>query len=225
MAEHGAAIVRQRHPGLTVTAHAQEGPTADVLADGSRHADLLVMGNRGRGGFAGLLLGSASMRTLNAASVPTMVVRGSDHDPRGLVVAAVDVAALGGELLAFGFAEASQRGARLEVLHAWDRPWFVDDSDSADEVEAAFKQATTDLEAGLDAAMLPLQADRPDAATVRRVVDGAAGAVLHEASRRADLIVLGAHLRRDERRGMRVGPVAHELLHHADCPVVIVPHR
>lgn len=223
VAEHGAGIVRARYPGMTVEAVAREGATADVLAEASRAAELLVVGNRGRGGFAGLLLGSASMRTLDASGIPTMVVRGSDHRPRDLVVAAVDIVAPGGEPLEFAFAEASRRGARLEVLHVWDRPWFMDASD--DEVEAAVRQATIDLEQELEKAMLPRQADHPDVRAVRHVADGTTSAVLNEASRRADLVVVGAHLRHDDRRGMRVGPVAHELLHHADCPVVVVPRE
>ena len=222
-AEHGAGLIRERYPGMTVTALAQDGPAAKTLADAARRAEVLVVGNRGRGGFAGLLLGSVSMRTLDASSTPTMVVRGSPHAPRDLVVAAVDIAAPGGEPLEFAFAEASRRQARLEVVHAWDRQWFSADADGAPEVEAAIKQTTADLDSDLEKAIRPWQARHPDVRTVRRIVDGPAGALLNEASQRADLVVVGAHRRLDDHQGMRVGPVAHQVLHHADCPVVVVP--
>jgi nucleotide-binding universal stress UspA family protein len=221
VAEHGADLARAKYPGMPVTVVAREGATADVLTDAAREAGLLVVGNRGRGGFAGLLLGSVSMRTLATSRIPTMVVRGPDHGPHDLVVAAVDIMELGGEPLEYAFAEASRRGARLEVLHAWDVTWFLEASDN--DVKGAAKQATSDREEALERAMLPCRAEHPEVRAVLNVVDGTTGAVLTEASRRADLVVVGARLRHADDRGMRVGPVAHELLHHADCPVVVVP--
>ena len=223
VAEHGADVARAKYPGMPVTAVVREGAAADVLTDAARHAELLVVGNRGRGGFAGLLLGSVSMRALAASGIPTMVVRGSDPRPHGLVVAAVDIMEPGGEPLEYAFAEASRRGARLEVLHVWDLPWFLEASDL--DLESTAKQATIDRERKLEQAMLPHQTGHPDVRAARNLVDGTTGAVLAEASRRADLVVVGAHLRHADQRGMRVGPIAHELLHHADCPVVVVPHR
>lgn len=223
VAEHGAGIVRSRYPGMAVTALAEDGPAADVLAAVAHTAQLLVVGNRGRGGFAGLLLGSVSMRALDASSVPTMVVRGSRHEPRDLVVAAVDIVDPGGEPLEFAFAEASRRGARLEILHAWDRQWFSADENNAEQAEAVVEQTTADLDSDLATATRPWQAEYPNVHAVRQVVNGSAGAMIIEASRHADLVVVGAHRRFDGRQGMRVGPVAQQATHHADCPVAVVP--
>lgn len=47
---------------------------ADALADASRTADMVVVGTRGRGGFAGLLLGSVSQAVLNRTVTPVLVV-------------------------------------------------------------------------------------------------------------------------------------------------------
>jgi len=224
IAEHGAGVVRSRYPGMTVTPLVQDGPTADVLGDLSREAELLVVGNRGRGGFAGLLLGSVSLRTLGTSTVPTMVVRGSEHTPRDLVVAAVDVETPSeAALLEFAFTEASRRGARLEVLHVWDKPWFLTGADATEEVEAVVKEAVVNLDTFLGSATRPLQARFPEVHMTRRIVEGTPSAVLNEASHHADLVVVGAHWHPDRRHGMRVGPVAHGLLHHADCPVAVVP--
>ncbi len=50
--------LRQAHPDLTVRSRVVEGHPAPVLIEASRGADLLVVGSRGHGEFAGMLLGS-----------------------------------------------------------------------------------------------------------------------------------------------------------------------
>lgn len=51
------------------------GTAANVLLEASQGADLLVVGSRGLGGFAGLLLGSVSNKMANHASCPVVIVR------------------------------------------------------------------------------------------------------------------------------------------------------
>jgi nucleotide-binding universal stress UspA family protein len=61
--------------GVEVTGTVAEGNPVKVLLDASRAADLLVVGSRGRGGIAGLLLGSVSQRCVERAVCPVVVVR------------------------------------------------------------------------------------------------------------------------------------------------------
>lgn len=61
-------------PGLTVQTRAVQGPVARTLLDAAADADLLVVGSRGRGGFAGLLLGSVSQQCVHHAPCPVVVV-------------------------------------------------------------------------------------------------------------------------------------------------------
>ncbi|WP_258724156.1 universal stress protein [Cellulomonas sp. NS3] len=62
------------HPGLTVRRHVLDGTGAELLTEFSTATDLIVVGSRGRGGFAGLLLGSTSQAVLHHAVCPVMVV-------------------------------------------------------------------------------------------------------------------------------------------------------
>lgn len=66
--------------GITVTQTIARGRAADVLVKVSEGADMLVVGNRGRGGFRGLRLGSVSQQIAQHASSPVMIVR-TDLEP------------------------------------------------------------------------------------------------------------------------------------------------
>ena len=58
-----------------------EGGAAKVLLDASVGAIMLVVGSRGHGGFAGLLLGSVSANVAEHASCPVLVIHGGQPTP------------------------------------------------------------------------------------------------------------------------------------------------
>jgi nucleotide-binding universal stress UspA family protein len=64
-----------RHVGIDVHCEVVHGNAAPVLLDAARDADLLVVGSRGQGAFAGMLLGSVSEHCVHHAACPVLVVR------------------------------------------------------------------------------------------------------------------------------------------------------
>lgn len=73
--EAATAAARAQHPDVPVEVEVAQGPSSRVLVERTGEADLLVMGSRGRGGFAGKLLGSVSHKVLQAARSPVIVVK------------------------------------------------------------------------------------------------------------------------------------------------------
>lgn len=73
--EGGVAAVRDQ--GIPVTGDVLEGPAAEAIlrVAEAEKCDLIIMGSRGLGQFAGLLIGSVSDRVLHHAKIPVMVVR------------------------------------------------------------------------------------------------------------------------------------------------------
>jgi nucleotide-binding universal stress UspA family protein len=65
---------RQRYPEVDVEVRMVNDRPVDALVSASQDADLLVVGSRGRGGFAGLLLGSVTRGAMTRASCPVAVV-------------------------------------------------------------------------------------------------------------------------------------------------------
>jgi nucleotide-binding universal stress UspA family protein len=66
---------RDQHPGVVVSRDVVPTHPQRLLVDASQHAAVVVVGSRGHGGFAGLLLGSVSQAVLHTAACPVAVVR------------------------------------------------------------------------------------------------------------------------------------------------------
>lgn len=76
-----ADTIAQVASPATIRPKLVQGHAAKVLIDISDGAELLVVGSRGHGGFAGLLLGSVSQHCIHHAHCPVVVIRGPDRGP------------------------------------------------------------------------------------------------------------------------------------------------
>jgi nucleotide-binding universal stress UspA family protein len=61
--------------GVRIEQKLLKGRAADTLIAAAEGADMLIVGNRGRGGFRGLLLGSVSQQIAHHATCPVVIVR------------------------------------------------------------------------------------------------------------------------------------------------------
>ncbi|WP_218566568.1 universal stress protein [Vallicoccus soli] len=85
LVEHERARVAEvvgDDPGVLVDVQAVHGPSAQALIEASRTADLVVVGSRGRGGFASLVLGSVAEQCVRHCHCPVVVVRHKEKDAR-----------------------------------------------------------------------------------------------------------------------------------------------
>lgn len=223
IAEYGASQVRPHCPDLPIEPRAVAGYASRVLADAGRTADLLVMGNRGTGGFHGLRLGSTSLRALAGTCCPVIVVRGNALDTHQRIVAAVDIDQDCDAVLEFAFDEAARRRAGLTVTHIWDEPWIVaygqQDPDTAEDIARIQREREDRLAALVRSA----GAHHPTAHAFHQIGTGSTAGLLVDASQHADLLVTGARRHADGRHGLLLGPVTQALLYHAHCPVAVVP--
>ncbi|MEU9716641.1 universal stress protein [Streptomyces sp. NPDC047976] len=217
-----AKAVSAEYPGLNVTTEFSRAGAVDSLHRAGGLHGTVVVGNRGLGGFNSLMLGSVGMGVAAAAMTPVIVVRGIDGaEETGTVLAAIRDEH---DLLIARYAarEAELHKASLRLLHVWNVLQSVGEVvtmlDGVDEIaggHAEALRAVTEVVRG-EFPDLEVQADAEKSISV--------AGVLVEASRHADLLVMGGR-RVPSALGMarNLGRATHSLLHHAHCPVLLIP--
>ncbi|WP_320779749.1 universal stress protein [Streptomyces sp. CRN 30] len=218
--------------GPTVEYLPLEGVPAAALPELGLEAQLLVLGSRGRGGFASLLLGSSSLAAARDAECPVVVVPRPGREVHGTepagpgprVVVGLHVDSPDEAALDFAFTEAALRGARLQVVAAY--PWPVPGWAAPGQIvppvidEVAVESETRVLADGF---LAPHRERHPAVTAEPYVVPGDAAGHLVAASAGADLVVVGRHRRRLLAPARMMGSVAHAVLLHAASPVAVIP--
>ena len=211
-------------PPIAIHRLVREGAPAVCLLDEAGDDSLLVVGTRGRGGFAGLLLGSVSRECVHRAKCPVVVVPASwSGVETGRIVVGVDGSEPSAVALRWAVAEAAVRECRLQVVNAYSypRPASVVDALAPCDEELLEKSSHSLLDEMISEALKATDA-RPS--SVESVVTShTPAAALLDAARGADLLVVGSR-GRGEFRGILLGSVSQQCLHHATCPVAVV-HR
>jgi len=220
IAATAAYEARKVAPHLEVDADPVIGhhPAARLLAEAAE-AELVVLGSRGHGGFAGLLLGSVSQRVATHAPGPVVVVRGRGDAAEGPVVAGVDDSCVADLVLETAFAQASAHGCTLVVVRSYlpELPLWLSNVRAGD-VDTPGQDAAE--RARLEEQLAPWRDKFPGVPVdVVLTHEGAAGALV-EASKHARLVVVGSR-GHGVIAGALIGSAGLQLLHHAECPVYI----
>ncbi|WP_107502135.1 universal stress protein, partial [Streptomyces tricolor] len=211
---------------------AVEGVPGAVLPELGADAQLLVLGSRGRGGFASLLLGSNGLAAARDAECPVVIVPRPGREVHGQgpaepvprVVVGLHADSPDEGVLSFAFAEAARRDARLQVIAAY--PWPVQTWSAPGQLvpplvdQDAVEHETRALAEGF---LAPHRARRPEVRADAEALPGDAAGHLVAASKDADLVVVGRHRRRLLAPARMMGSVTQAVLLHAASPVAVVP--
>ncbi|GIJ35987.1 Nucleotide-binding universal stress protein, UspA family [Micromonospora sediminimaris] len=206
MLEQTAAELVDRWPGLTVEVRQVAGGPGATLVEESRRAELVVVGSRGLGGFAGLLLGSVGTQVAAHGHCPVLVIRPPDRPipTEGPVLVGVDGSESAELAVGYGAEEAVRRGGTLVLMHVADEG---DDDGAAAALLATAGAAAQGSHPGLTVEERVIVAPKADQALIEATGDAA-------------LVVAGSR-GRGGFAGLLLGSVSQTLVHHARCPVLI----
>jgi nucleotide-binding universal stress UspA family protein len=233
MLQRAVADLSDRYPDLAIRTEQGDGAPASALLAAARTAGILVVGTRGAGGFDGLVVGSVALRMAMAAPCPVVLVPRQRAGASGVGRSAAGGAAqavLGfdahhpvSETADFAFSAAEAREARLRVVQAWALPA---DSVSSQTLAVTEEDRATweDQEVlRLSDALRAWQEKYPRVTVRSDVVLLHPAEALLNTSRGSELLVVGRRTDPQAVEG-RLGAVTHAVLHHARCPVAVVPH-
>ncbi|MEW2494740.1 universal stress protein [Streptomyces nodosus] len=231
-------ILKRRHPGLQIVTEPLAGEPVAALVTAAQDTEVLVLGSRGLGRAAGILLGSVGQGVVARVGRPVVLVRdgapgtspfaGSEapsesaapHD----VVLGLDLERPHEAVLEFAFDAASRRAAALRVVHggspsahpAPDTAAGTRDGGASEEAADRVQRRSMDL-------LRPWREKYPGVEVTEQAVIGHPGAHLADVSRDAALLVVG-RAGRPVPVGTHIGPVTQAVLRHAAVPVAVVPH-
>jgi nucleotide-binding universal stress UspA family protein len=210
---------REVAPDIEAGTETPAGHAVPRLIEAAEGADLLVLGSRGRGGFAGLLLGSVSHRLAAHAPCPVVVIR-SRTVPDGPVAAGIDESPAAGQVLAAAFPAAAREKCGLIVVRSFAPavpPWLADVRRTG---IPAPEEKTAEL-GRIEEQLRPWRDKYPDVPVETVLTQQTAAAALVRGSHDTRLVVVGSR-GHGEIGGTLLGSVGLQLLHHAACPVLIV---
>jgi nucleotide-binding universal stress UspA family protein len=205
-------------PGVLIDADHLDASPAEAVTGAGSGALMLVVGSRGNGAFAAMILGSVSRYAATHAACPVVVVReetGAAHRQVGVGVGDLEHST---SALEFAFEEAALRHASLVAIHAWHTPQLDISRAGLAPAQAAAYVFQTEAARELERLLDQWREKYPSVRVSQDVVHGHPGRALAGLSARADLVVLG-------RQSVHHGPgtVIHAVLNHAHGPVVTVP--
>jgi nucleotide-binding universal stress UspA family protein len=217
--ESAASAVRAREPDLEIYQVLDHRDPRDALLALARAAALVVVGSRGRGPMASLLLGSVSLAVSQHASCPVVVLRQDGEDQHGGIVVGTDGTVRSDAALGFAFRQASLTAMPLAVVHAF---WSEQDEGYPSAARDYGEADLEDMRLLLAEATAGPASDHPEVKVTLHVERGIPDSVLLHACRTAELVVVGTHPT-NAVYDLFAGEVSRSVLGHAHCAVAVVP--
>jgi nucleotide-binding universal stress UspA family protein len=197
------ALARELEPTVDVDPRIENGAPSTILTKASGDAELVVIGSRGLGLMVGALVGSTGLELAANARCPVVVVRPDLGSEAGIrVVIGYDGSSAGETALDVGLDYARRHDLAVRVVAAQPAGTELHRITEAELRDAVHARG------GHDAELIQITG-HPAEHILRLAAD-------------ANLIVLGAR-GRGGFAGMLIGSVSQTVLHHADCPVAIIP--
>lgn len=229
MESNGRDIIAQAQKTVEAVAGDKVPPTEthmvnaaapSALVTASRDAYMTVSGCRGLGVLGRAFLGSVSSGLLHHGRGPIAIVRTDDApaiDTTAPVLVGVDGSPASEDATALAFDEASRRGVPLIAMHAWSDASFPSIGSDWERYEEGGHRILAERLAGW-------QERYPDVQVQRRIVSDDPAARLVEASKEAQLVVVGSR-GRGGFSSLVLGSVASKVAQAATAPVIVVRPR
>ena len=210
--------------GLVTEAGLLSGTPALAVTGCGTGALMLVVGARGAGGFAALVLGSISRYVAMNAACPVVVAREEASAAQLEVVVGIGDPRDTAGTLGFAFDEAARRHATLVAVHSCWLPGARGGlAGDGGEYSAHREKVLTESGRALAEALAGWREKYPAVPVRQDVVADHPAKVLACYSSRADLVVIGRH--GEPGSHPAIGAIQHAVLNHVHGPVAIVPAR
>lgn len=211
-----AAVDTVTIAGVAASGDAVDGDPVQVLVGESAHASALVLGSRQLKAFASAVLGSVGTAVAARSQAPTVLVRGPAGVPEAgaAVVVGIDGSEASETLLGYAFEHASRHRVALRAVLCWHPDLLALMSWRAE------PPPPQHVDAWLSEALAGWREKYPDVAVHPKVIREHPSAGLVLASHAQHLLVVGKHGRHPR---ALLGSVSQGVLHHATCPVAVIP--
>jgi len=214
--------VRSTHPDLAIRRAVVKGAIAKALADASQSARLVAVGTGAAGDG---VLGGHAVRAVNRTHCPVVVWRQPVAKRTGKplpVVVGVDESKDSTRALAEAFDVAAALHAPLMVVHMWEIGAAVGLGYSQGYMDwQLLDLLQTQQRERMDEMIAPFAAKYRNAHVSKVFQDISPAKGLTDLSKEAQLVVVGSH-GRGRLADSILGSVSQSLIHHAECPVLVV---